>query len=141
MGIYEKSYIRVSWRLFEYVSPMSRGAIVDWRSSLPTVSRVADLDTFLRNIVKKADWVYPDVLGLSGRHLNGLHELRWRSDNVPHRIGGYFAADEEFVMLIGWTHNKRKYDPPSALETIIKRRRMLKTGEAGTREYRIITGR
>jgi hypothetical protein len=141
LGIYEKSDDVVVWKLLQYVSPTGRKVIDDWRGSLTTVVRKADFDSFLRNLVKKSKWVYPDVGGLSGKHLKGLYELRWKSDGVPHRIGGYFAADDEFVMLIGWTHNKKKYDPPTALELILTRKKNLKTGEAALCEYTILTGR
>jgi hypothetical protein len=82
-------------------------------------------------------WKNPDLGSLKGRHLKGLYELRWRSDGVPHRIGGYFSADTEFVMLIGWTHNAKKYDPSSALDTIIDRRNKVKLGEATLHDYKI----
>jgi hypothetical protein len=141
LGIYEKSYTGVKWKLWQYISPMGNESITDWRSSL-TVSNLADLDTFLRNMAKKSKWAYPDVGGLAGKPLKGLHELRWRGEQgVPHRIGGYFAADNEFVMLIGWTHNKKKYDPPSALESLQKRKNRVNTGEASLIEYPILTGR
>jgi hypothetical protein len=141
LGIYEKRYIPVAWKLLQYVSPVGRKVIEDWRGSLPMV-RMADFDSFLRNMVKKSDWVYPDIGSLSGKHLKGLYELRWKSENgVPHRLGGYFSADDEFVMLIGWTHNNRKYDPPSALESVLKRKKKLSTGEATLCEYTILTSR
>jgi hypothetical protein len=142
LGIYEKRDIDVKWRLLQYVSPTAeRRAIDDWRNSL-TVVRRADLDVFLRNMVKKSSWAYPEIGGLSGKHFKGFRELRWRSENgVPHRIGGYFAADNEFVMLIGWTHNKRKYDPPSALESLVKRKKRINTKEATLCEFTVLAGR
>jgi hypothetical protein len=141
--IYEKYDDRVKWTLLEYVSPAGRGTITDWRDGLVSASRKADLDSFLRNMVKKSNWCSPDITGLHGKHLKSLWELRWRSDNgVPHRIGGYFPDEIGiFVMLIGWTHNKKKYDPPSAMETILNRKNFVKTGAATLREYQILTGR
>jgi hypothetical protein len=141
LEIYEKNDIRVKWTLFQYVSPLGRPAIDDWREGL-TVPRRTDFDVFLRGIVKKSRWVHPDLVSLSGRHLKGFQELRWKGvGGVPHRVGGYFSADDEFVMLIGWTHNQKKYDPPSALESLIKRKKRLTTGEATLREYQILTGK
>lgn len=140
MEIYEKRDIDIVWRLWQYRSPMGNEAITDWRKGL-TISNMADLDTFLRNMVRKTKWAYPDVRGLSGKHLKNLHELRWRgADNVPHRIGGYFSSDNEFVMLIGWTHDKKKYDPPSALESLQKRKKRVNAGEASLIEYPIFVG-
>ena len=141
LGIYEKRDTVIKWVLLQYVSPMGRPAITDWRSSL-TISCMTDLDNFLRNMTRKSKWTYPDIGGLSGKHFKNLYELRWRSvDRVPYRIGGYFASSTEFVMLIGWTHNKKKYDPSSALESLQKRKKRLNTGEATLCEYTILTGR
>lgn len=140
MGIYEKSDIVVVWCLFQYVSSSGRKAIEDWRNSL-TAPRMADFDVFIRNMAKKSKWEYPEIGGFSGRHLKGFREFRWKSENVPHRIGGYFSADDEFVMLIGCTHNAKKYDPPAALDTLQIRRRKLITGEATICEYSVFTSR
>jgi hypothetical protein len=121
---------------------MGRPAISDWRAGLKSKTRIADLDSFLRNMVKIPEWSYPDLGGLSGKSLKGLKELRWRSDGVPHRIGGYFSAPDEFIMLIGWTHNQKKWDPPGALDTLAERRqKIMFAKEATLREYKIITNR
>jgi hypothetical protein len=131
----------VKWRLYEYVSPLERHSITEWRNGLKTAARKADLDTFLRIQVKIRDWVAPSVKPLSGKRWKGLFELRWKSDGVPHRIGGYFAAPDEFVMLIGFTHNANKYDPSEALEkTILQRKRQIQNGEASLSEYKVIFG-
>ena len=140
MVIYEKSDNVVVWCLFQYVSPTGRKAIEDWRCSLE-VSRRADFDVFLRNMVKKLKWEYPEIGGLSGKHLKGFFELRWRSGSVPHRVGGCFSGDDGFVMLIGWTHKGRIYDPPSALDTLPLRKKKLTSAEASICEYEIATGR
>jgi hypothetical protein len=140
--VYEKSDTGVKWKLYEYVSPVpaQRRVITEWRKDL-LIPRRADMDVFLRGIVKKSDWTNPDIDWLKGKQA-GFIELRWRGgDKVPHRIGGYFPTDKEFVMLVGWTHNARKYDPPEALDTLVKRKRKVETGEATIREYEVITGR
>jgi hypothetical protein len=94
-------------------------------------------------MMKKLEvWGYPHLKPLHGKPLKGLHELRWKSQGVPHRIGGYFASADQFVMLIGCTHNAKKYDPPDALsETILVRKKQLQNREASLREYKVLTGR
>jgi hypothetical protein len=124
----------------EYVSPLENPAITDWRNGLPTATRKADLDAFLKLQVTAKEWVYPQFRSLSGKHLKGLYELRWRSEGVPHRIGGYLAAPDEFVMLIGFTHNAKKYDPPTALEIILKRKKQILNREASLNEFKVFTG-
>jgi hypothetical protein len=127
------------WLLLQYQSGNGRKAIEDWRKGLPVGLPRADLDTFLRQIAKKDKWEYPDIDGLKGKKYRGLSELRWKSGNVPHRIIGYTQADHLFVMLIGCTHNKKKYDPTDALDTAAKRKKKIEDGEAGTCEYKLIT--
>lgn len=137
--VYEKNDNSVVWKLLQYVSPSGRRTIDDWRASL-SIPRQADCDVFLRNLVKMARWQRPDISGLSGKHLAGFYELRWRSQNVPHRIGGYFSVNGVFVMLIGWTHNAKKYDPPTALELLISREKQLRREEATIDEFTVPTG-
>lgn len=124
----------------EYVSPLERPAITDWRNGLQTAVRKADFDMFLKLLVTKRDWASPDIRPLNGKPWKGLSELRWRSDGIPHRIGGYIGPANVFVMLIGFTHNAKKYDPPGALETILKRRKQLQNGEATLNEFKVFTG-
>jgi hypothetical protein len=104
------------------------------------------MDVFLGIMVKKSEWKSPDIGSLQGKHLgNGLIELRWKSgDGVPHRIGGFISADNVFIMLAGWTHNKRKYVPPSVLESggvLINRMKTLTSKEASTCEYSVVNSR
>jgi hypothetical protein len=139
--IYEKSDNVLLWRLWEYVSPAGRHAIEDWRGDLPTLSRKADFDAFIRYKITAAKWESPDFKSLSGKRWKGLYELRWNSDGVPHRIGGYVARPSEFVMLIGFTHNKKKYDPPDTFETILKRKKAVEKREATLHEFKILTGK
>jgi len=119
---------------------MGRKAIDDWRDGL-LVQRRADCDVFLRNLVKLPKWRFPDVDSLTGRKFSGFYELRWKSQKVPHRIGGYFGENGTFVMLVGWTHNAKKYDPPMALELLPKRKKQILTKEATTCVFTIFTGR
>jgi hypothetical protein len=140
LGIYEISDIVILWRLVEYVSPAGRGAITDWRDDLSIV-RKADFDLFLKLKVTEKTWGYPDYRALTGKPLKELYELRWKSEGVPHRIGGYIIESENtFVMLIGFTHNAKKYDPSSALDTIVKRRKQILNGEATLNEFKVLTG-
>ncbi len=127
------------WRLYQYVSPAGRRAIDDWRKSLPIGPPRADMDTFLRDMVKRDLWEPPDLEPLRGT-LHGLTELRWKSGKLPHRIFGYQPGDHEYLMLIGCTH-RETYDPPGALETVLVRRRQIQDHEASIDEYRLILNR
>jgi hypothetical protein len=79
----------IKWRLLQYVSPMGRAALEDWRKSLPIGAPRADLDHFLKLMAKSAVWEYPDIDTLKSERYAGLTELRWKSGRKPHRIFGY----------------------------------------------------
>jgi len=128
------------WKFHQFVSPAGRKAIVDWRSGdLSPGNERADLDNFLKSMAKLDKWEYPDIGPLKGKPNKGLTELRWRSGKVPHRLIGYQIGEHEYVFLIGCTHNAKKYNPPSALETARKRRDSLKNKEATICEYQLTT--
>ena len=130
----------VLWLLYQYVSPMDRKAIDDWRKrDLVIGGPRADLDTFLKNLVKKREWVYPLIDSLKGERYRGLSELRWKSGRTPHRIFGYQLGEFEYLMLVGCTHNKRKYNPPDAMETAVRRRKEIEQRRATFCEYQLVT--
>jgi hypothetical protein len=137
MPTYEKRDTGVVWTLYQYVSPMGRKSIEDWRDGL-SARRRTDLDVFLRQMIKRRKWERPDIGAFVGKNLKSFRELRWRSENVPHRIGGYFSADDEFVMLLGFTHNARKHDPTEALDLLPRRKRRIQSGEATICEFTVV---
>jgi hypothetical protein len=145
LKIYEISD-SIKWRLEEYVSPMGRKAIADWRKKLAVGAPKAFLDKFLKDRVKEAKWGYPVIDGLKGEKYQGLSELRWRCGR-PHRIIGYSlntpkidGPKEEqhagvFVMLIGCTHDGKKYYPTECLDSASDRKKEIEQGKASTIEY------
>jgi hypothetical protein len=106
---------------------------------MPQGARRADMDTFLRAMVKRREWEYPDIDALKGNGMQGLTELRWKSEGVPHRIFGYRIDETRYVCLIGCTHNAKKYTPPDAMKTARTRRNEIQTGDATYREYQLLT--
>src|SRR6266567_3376540 len=111
------------WRLLQYISASGRKAIEDWRKSLPPGVPRADLDRFLKNMVKLDKWTRPVIDSLKGKSNQGLSELRWKSGGVSHRIFGYTQEDHVYVMmLVGCTHNDKKYKPPECFDTARTRR-------------------
>jgi hypothetical protein len=141
MGIYEKKYTHVCWTLLEYVTQIGeRRVITEWRNKeLKSVQRKADFDNFLSDMARKKSWGPPELKALK-RKQKEFVELRWKSENIQHRIGGYFAAPNEFVMLIGFTHKQTTYDPSGAMEALTDRNRNLKEGRATLREFEILSG-
>ena len=127
-----------TWRFLQYVSPQGRAAIDDWRKALAVGPPRADLDVFLKTMAKLREWAPPDIDTLKGSRYQGLLELRWKSVRKPHRILGYQSADREYTMLVGCTHDGKKYDPPDAFETAVRRRKQIESGEAQAREYQLV---
>ena len=133
------------WRFFQYESPAGRKSVDDWRKEMPIGLPRADLDNFLKLLAKSTEWSHPDIAPLHGRPYRGLTELRWKSGRVPYRLIGYSRRQPnpplpgEYILLIGCTHNAKKYDPPSALETARRYREEILQGKARTCEYRLIT--
>jgi hypothetical protein len=144
LEIYEISDI-IKWRLEEYVSPNGREAITSWRKKLKVGAPKAFLDKFLKDRVKEFRWTSPQIDALTGEKYQGLSELRWKCGR-PHRIIGYTVklpkADgpkEErkglFVMLIGCTHDGKKYYPTECLDSAADRKKEIEQGKAKTGEY------
>jgi hypothetical protein len=128
------------WKLLQYVSPNGRRVIEDWRKKkLPVGAAQADLDTFLKNLAKLEKWEPPFIEALQGARYKGLSELRWKSGRVPYRILGYQTGPKEYLMLIGCTHNQKKYDPADALETARRRRDQINKKEGSTCEFKLTT--
>lgn len=103
------------------------------------VQAKADMDSFLRIIVRKDSWsTGSDFKWLTGPKFRGLGELRWKSMKTQHRIVGYYSGPKTFVALIGCTHKQNRYDPPNALETAVERRKRIERKEAKTSAYNIV---
>ncbi len=130
---------------------MGRGAITDWRKKLAVGLPRSFLDSKLKDMVKKTKWVYPDIGGLTGEKYQGLSELRWKCSRVPHRIIGYSLSLPRldasgglqrgiFVMLIGCTHDDKKYTPTECLNTAAERKIEIEQGIAETSEYKLLVG-
>jgi hypothetical protein len=143
LGIYEISD-KIKWRLLEYESLGGRKAITTWRKKLKVGAPQAFLDKFLKDMVKKAKWASPDIDGLGERY-KGLSELRWKCGR-PHRIIGYSMRiprtdgpeDERngiSVMLIGCTHDGKKYYPTECLESARTRKADIENGRTTISEY------
>ncbi|MGH9345481.1 MAG: hypothetical protein ACRD19_17175 [Terriglobia bacterium] len=136
--IYEKSDTMERWKLREYVSSSGRKTITGWRAKFPAGQPRPFMDRFLTDLVKKDKWQSPDVDGLAGSKYRGLSELRWTCGK-PYRILGYTISDHVFLMLIGCTHNAKKYDPSDCLNTAVKRKNDIENGAATSDEYQLVT--
>jgi hypothetical protein len=136
LNIYENSDT-VVWTVLEYISPMERRALADFRKSMFKPQQ-ADMDVFLSALAKKTDWEFPDIDTLKGERYRGMSELRWRSGGVQHRLLGYSPKIFEYLVLIGCTHKGPRYDPKDAMETARKRKKQIETKEATYAKYKLV---
>ena len=133
---HNKKVISCSRRILCFVSPTGKDKIRDWYDDLGPAER-ATADAFIKTVLRKQDWVMPYYLpALSGsKDLKRIGELRWICNNVNHRLVGYLMNGVDFAAMIGCTHKQQVYNPASALETAITRRKQIGRKEGTLREY------
>src|SRR6202521_2512785 len=92
-----------------YVSLAGNNKIADWYAGL-SVQGKSDADEFLKNMRRTSDWQMPSyrakmrgIKGVKDRDTKGLGELRWSSENVEHRLLGFFRGGG-WCALMGCTH-------------------------------------
>lgn len=142
MVLYEKpdNLAPYRWRFTQYVSPALARPVEKWREGMPAGPFRADMDAFVSLLARSSEWTYPDVRPLKGKQ-SGLKELRWVSGKKQHRLIGRETSDHVFLFLIGCTHKQQVYDPVDALDTAVKRWAAIKSGEASSCEYTVLSGR
>jgi hypothetical protein len=87
---------------------------------------------------KTERWEHPHYKALSGKQ-QGLGELRLKGDKGrPLRLIGFKGPGlDRFTLLGGCTHDGKKYDPPSALDTAVTRKSDLSQCRGSISEYEI----
>jgi hypothetical protein len=119
-------------RFLDYLMPSRNNAIADWYCRQSVDCRVA-FDDLLDILSKKANWSEPEFKRLQA----GLGEIRWKVDDVQHRvIGCAWKNPHGYLLLIGCTHKQRVYSPPDAIETADRRHRgIVFQGKGGVCEH------
>jgi len=107
-------------RFLDYVTPSGNNDIAEWYC-LQSMDCRAAFNDLLEILSKKADWGGGHEFA---RLQDGLGEIRWKIENVQHRIiGCAWKNPAGYLLLIGCTHKQRIYNPPDAIGTADKRRR------------------
>ncbi|MGB9429195.1 MAG: hypothetical protein WCC11_04865 [Gammaproteobacteria bacterium] len=104
--------------------------IRDWCEKLSEKGS-ARLAAILEHLEQSKSWQKPEFKRLSGKAYKDLGEIRFKADNVQHRIIGMNGpAEGTYTLLIGCTHKDNIYEPPNALVTAVQRKKNLedKTG-------------
>ena len=121
----------VDWDFREYMSETGKLPVSRWYGKLSEKNQV--IAGRFMEIAHKLDQLEMPYF----RKFQGLLEARWAGENkVPHRIFCYLAPeDRRVVFLCGCTHKDKRYEPPSAYKTALKRRSEILKGRAGTHAF------
>lgn len=96
----------------------------------------ARLDSILEHMGAMKSWGGKEFKRLSGDAYQGLGEVRFKDGGMQHRLIGMNGPGEgEYTFLIGCTHKDDVYNPPSAMDTAVDRRKQLESGKASTSEH------
>lgn len=119
------------WDFREYQSGTGKLPVSKWYGKLSEKNR-AEAGR-LMGIAQKLDRLEWPYFG----KFQQLLEARWAGENkVPHRIFCYVPSGSMCVIfLCGCTHKGRRYNPPSAYKTALKRRNEIEGGRASTHAF------
>lgn len=121
------------WVFRCYISASGRNQIDRWYQRITPVAQ-SELDTVLTYLQQRqrSEWIRPQFAPLRGKYRE-LCELRFKANNLQHRVFGFFGpSQQEFTMLIGTTKKGRKYTPRNALDTALNRMNEVKNDETRT---------
>jgi hypothetical protein len=128
------------WRFWDF-SANDRDAIDDWYDGLSEDARYL-FDSILkhnRKVGSPIQWIGFKRFMKGALKGSGIWELEFFSA-VQHRVLGFFGPGrKEATLLVGCYHKQGVYVPPNALETAVRRKKMLERGEATHRERKITT--
>ena len=114
----------------------NRNAIKNWFDDI-SVQAQADFVTLISQLEVLKDWAMPEFRLLRGKNFKDLGELRFKTEKKQHRIIGFASKEDEYILLIGCFHKDNVYNPRDALETAIKRKRLVKSGEGRICEHKV----
>jgi hypothetical protein len=117
---HERSYLRLQEILGV---DQTVGEITAWMSDSPAVR--ASFRVRTENLAKtnRAQWNKTQFRKIEG----DLHEIKWKADNIEWRAGG-FDYQGFFVMVLGFTHKGKVYEPPDWKKTCLRRIGEVKNG-------------
>lgn len=128
------------WKFYDWVQGESN-PVDDWyRSELSDYARSL-FDAILKNNSKTEShlqWQTLKMLKGGDPKTEAIWEFKFCADNKQFRVLGIFADErKEALLLIGCYHKQKRYHPPSALETAVRRAREFRQKKAGKRERQI----
>ncbi|MDX6498892.1 MAG: Phage derived protein Gp49-like [Blastocatellia bacterium] len=121
------------WTFFEFQTVGGRGVITEWAEGL-TAEAEDDFYGLLRNlaVTTRRLWVRP-VYGVFGPDIG---EIRFKANNLQHRVFGCFLAEAgQYALLVGATKKGRNYSPRDAIDTARRRQKLIQNDRSQLREY------
>jgi hypothetical protein len=104
-----------------------------WRKGLPPKAR-ARMDVIISHLEITLDWRdIKYVTPLSG--YEGILEIKFIVQNRQYRPLGCYGPKRSFIMLIGAEEKGGKFEPLSAPETAVKRRKLVLKDERHIDDY------
>ncbi len=111
-----------NWSFLDYISVNGENKVSTWLKSIPFKASV-DFEAMLDQLKVKERLERPEVGILKG-NCKGLLEFRFKVDKVQYRPLFCYGPDtknREVTILIGATKKNKRFIPPSACKTAIKR--------------------
>ena len=123
------------WRFFDYVSETSRNYVDDWLGGL-SIQAQEDFFALLTILRKEQQWKHePYYKALHLGKTRGIGELRFQGDRKQLRVMGSDGKTAgSYVLFLGCSHKGKVYDPPSAFDTTVKRKKDFDLGKGRLRE-------
>ncbi len=129
------------WRFWDFTQAVNN-AIEDWYNDELSENAQNLFNSILkinRKVENPTQWGDLKFLkGKAGRER--IWELRFYCDKRAYRVLGYFGPErKQATLLIGCYHKQGVYEPADALDTAIKRKKMLEEGRASFSERQVRT--
>lgn len=121
----------------DYVSEAGTNLIQKWSRKALSVQGCEDLQEMLNMLSKQRVWTEPHFKSLSGNHLQGIGEIRFKSERgIPLRVAGMKGnISGQYILLVGFSKKQNIFDPPKALELARDRKRLLENGKGTICEH------
>jgi hypothetical protein len=127
------------WSFFDFVYLSGSKPISDWYENETSDRGRLSFDALLKNnqkIPNHLEWGGFEKY-MKGR-LKGHQIWQWKiPGEVQYRMLGVFDGPKRTVFLMGYYHKGGVYTPPDALETALKRKKLLERRECTLNERKI----
>lgn len=127
------------WSFFDFVYLSGGTPIQDWYDALSDHGQllVNGLIKINRNIENPVNW--QRWKKYMGGELKGhkIWQLEFFSEGRQHRLLGVFDGAKRAIFIMGYYHKGKIYTPPDALETALKRKKLVERRECILNERKV----